>query len=63
MSTWAQDNGFAIEVIDLTLVHKERSKTWRAYLRWDLLPERRKLADAWALFVLTPDPYKGGPAS
>jgi integrase len=51
LATWAQDNSFATEVIDLVLAHKERSKTRAAYLRSDRLDERRKLADEWADFA------------
>jgi integrase len=50
-ATWAQEHGFPTEVIDAALAHKERSRTRRAYLRSDLLPERRKLAHAWARFA------------
>jgi integrase len=50
-ATWAQEHGFPTEVIDAALAHKERSKTRRAYLRSDLLPERRKLAHAWASYA------------
>jgi len=47
----AQDHGFPQPVIDLTLAHKERSRTRRAYLRSDRLPERRTLLEQWAEFA------------
>jgi len=55
-ATWAQEHGFPTEVIDAALAHKERSRTRRAYLRSDLLPERRKLAHAWARYATAPRP-------
>jgi integrase len=51
LSTWAQEQKFPTEVIDLALAHKERNKTRAAYLRSDRLDERRALADQWAKFA------------
>jgi integrase len=50
-STWAQDHGFPEPVIDLTLAHKERNRTRRAYLRSERIPECRTLLDQWAAFA------------
>jgi integrase len=51
LATWAQDRRFAVDVIDATLAHKERNKVRGAYLRSDLLAERRKLMAAWSDFA------------
>jgi hypothetical protein len=46
VATWAQDDGFPTEIVDLALAHKERSATRRACtIAW--LNRCRRLAKDW----------------
>ena len=39
------------EAAELCLAHSVGTKTTKAYLRTDLLDERRKIMDAWAKYI------------
>jgi integrase len=50
-STLLNEQGFAPDVIELQLAHKERNKVRDAYNRATKLPERRKMMQAWADYL------------
>ncbi|MEX0408003.1 integrase arm-type DNA-binding domain-containing protein [Aquibium sp. LZ166] len=54
---WALKQGNALHVVDMCLGHLVGSKVSRAYLRTDMLDERRSIIDAWAEYI------KASPAS
>jgi hypothetical protein len=56
-STRLNEMGFAPDVIELQLAHKERNKVRAAYNRAERLAERRKLMQAWADYL---DSLKSG---
>jgi integrase len=45
---WAEERGVQFNVAEACLAHKERDKVVRAYLRTDLLEERRLVMDKWS---------------
>jgi integrase len=61
LATWAQDHGFASDVIEVQLAHQEPNRSKRPYQRSEFLPERRKLLDQWAAFALTTEDNKALP--
>ncbi len=50
-STLLNEQGFPPDVIELQLVHAERSKVRAAYNKAQRLPERRKMMQAWADYL------------
>ncbi len=50
-STLLNEQGFAPDVIELQLAHKERNKVRAAYNRAQRLEERRKMMQAWADYL------------
>lgn len=50
----AEKTDFPNEVAEMALAHKVSDKVEAAYRRGDLLEKRRAMADAWAMFVITP---------
>jgi integrase len=50
-STLLNEQGFAPDVIELQLAHKERNKVRAAYNRAQRLKERRKMMQAWADYL------------
>jgi integrase len=50
-STLLNEQGFAPDVIELQLAHKERNKVRAAYNRAQRLPERRQMMQAWADYL------------
>jgi integrase len=53
--TWASEQtAFPREIIEQCLAHVVGSEAERAYLRSDVIEKRRKLMDAWAVFVTSP---------
>jgi integrase len=50
-STLLNELGWAPDVIELQLAHKERNKVRAAYNRAQRLPERRKMMQAWADYL------------
>jgi integrase len=50
-STLLNEQGFAPDVIELQLAHKERNKVRDAYNRASRLSERRKMMQAWADYL------------
>ena len=54
-STWAHERtGHSNHEIELSLAHSIGSEVERAYRRTDLLAKRRKLMEAWAVYVTSP---------
>jgi integrase len=51
LATWAQEQGYASDVIEVQLAHQEPNRSKKAYQRSEFLPERRKLMEAWAAFI------------
>lgn len=49
--TFLNELGFAPDVIELQLAHKERNKVRAAYNRAQRLDERRKMMQAWADYL------------
>jgi integrase len=59
LGSWAEENGFRTNVIQLALAHRKKSDDGRAlgsqdtaYMRATLFDERRALHEAWAAFVI-----------
>jgi integrase len=52
--TWADSRGFADDISEAALAHKDGNKTRAAYKRSDRLEERRPLMDGWARFCTAP---------
>jgi len=50
-STRLNELGFAPDIIELQLAHKERNKVRAAYNRAERLAERRKMMQAWADYL------------
>jgi integrase len=50
-STCLNEQGFAPDVIELQLAHKERDKVRAAYNRAERLNERRQMMQAWADYL------------
>jgi integrase len=50
-STWAEEKGFAPNVIETALAHAKGNATTQAYLRSELFDARRKLMDEWAAYA------------
>jgi integrase len=48
--TWADSRGFADDISELALAHKDRNTVRAAYKRSDRLEERRPMMEAWARF-------------
>ena len=51
LATWAQEHHYRVEVIDRVLAHTERNKVRKAYLRSDLLEDRRVLLLEWGKYA------------
>jgi integrase len=51
LSTWAEEQGFAPNVIEAALAHAKGNATTQAYLRSDLFAARRKLMEYWSKFA------------
>lgn len=52
-STWANEHGWRPDVIEKVLAHEQQNEVRRAYNRALLIPERRKLLQAWSDFIDT----------
>jgi integrase len=59
-ASWAEENGYRTNVIQLALAHRKKSDSGQAlgnqdtaYMRATLFDERRKLHDAWAALVIS----------
>jgi integrase len=50
-ATWAEEHGFAPNLIESALAHAKGNATTQAYLRSDLFEARRKLMEAWSKYV------------
>jgi integrase len=60
-STWLNERGFRHDAIERQLAHSERNQVRASYNHADYLPERRKMMQAWADFLLpvaAPSPEK-----
>jgi integrase len=60
LASWAEENGYRTNVIQLALAHRKKTDDGRAlgsqdlvYMRNTLFDDRRKLHDAWAAFVIS----------
>jgi integrase len=51
---WCAENGYPHHEAELALAHSNGNATTSAYLRTDLLDQRRGLMDAWAAFLTQP---------
>ncbi len=51
LRTWGADNGISEQVMELMLAHTERSSVKKAYIRTDLLEERRVAMEKWSSFL------------
>lgn len=51
-STWAEECGFAPNVIEAALAHAKGNATTQAYLRSELFEARRKLMEVWATYAI-----------
>lgn len=49
---WATEEGYSDEVSERALSHKDSNKVRAAYMRTEMLPQRRKLMDDWGRFLL-----------
>lgn len=56
-STWANENGFNADAIERQLAHAPDDKVRAVYLRSEFMPERRRMLQAWADWLL-PDPQR-----
>jgi len=57
LRTWSSEaTGFAHEVCERALAHAVGSKTQRSYERGDQFGKRRRLMEAWALYLAKPAP-------
>jgi integrase len=57
LNDWRRANGYPKELIDVQLDHLPDGKVEQAYTRDDLMPERRKMMEAWGAFCDRPGPY------
>lgn len=51
-STWANENGFNADAIERQLAHAPEDKVRAVYLRSEFMPERRRMLQAWADWLL-----------
>lgn len=51
-STWANENGFNADAIERQLAHAPDDKVRAVYLRSEFMPERRRMLQAWADWLL-----------
>lgn len=49
---WCAENGVDDRVSEVALSHKDKNKVRAAYLRTEFLPQRRRLMDDWARYLL-----------
>lgn len=52
MSTWANENGFNADAIERQLAHVPKDKVRGIYNRAEFMPERRRLMQAWADWLM-----------
>lgn len=62
-STWANENGFNADAIERQLAHAPDDKVRAVYLRSEFMPERRRMLQAWADWLLQTRPAEVCPAS
>ena len=54
---WARANEYPPDWIDAQLDHLPQGKMRQAYIRDDLLPERRKMMEAYDAYASRPEPH------
>ncbi|QHE84723.1 hypothetical protein [Hydrogenophaga sp. BPS33] len=51
-STWANEGGYSADAIERMLAHSPDDKVHAAYNRAEFLPERRKMLQDWAYWLI-----------